>query len=478
MEKQLFRIIAPWHPVIHQRTATFQAVSRLREIFKSILQKDSFAQNVVLMSSASAWGILIQFAFAPILSRIYEPEVYGLFSIFITLLNVTMTFMMVGYNRALLLPKDRASLQALLRLSILASTAIAIAASLIFAIFGASITGRLSANELGYWVYFIAPIALLGAFDQFALSLGMQQKAFKRMSVLSIPINAGSKLFNVAYGGWISASVTGLVLTHMLTSVLRIWSTLQWAIQKPIALLTENVSRARLLEAWRSYSDYPKYVVWGNLLNILSGQVPTLLLALYLADTTGIGWYAYAVMMLELPVRLLSAGISNVFLQESNEHWENNPEFVRQKTLRIFYLIIYLTAIPTTLLYFFGPDIFALLLGKHWREAGMVASALSVAYMLRYISVPISSLFVVTRNEARAMYFQVILLILRTAGIVLPGLLGLGYMEMIIGYAIANIAAYAVYTLWIFALIQSPLRRVLPAVIAITGFGLLSLYFL
>lgn len=474
----MFRIIAGLCAPVTARTTTFQAVSRLREILQSILRKDSFAQNVVLMSSASAWGILIQFAFAPILSRIYEPEVYGLFSIFITLLNLSMTFMMVGYNRALLLPKDRESLRALLRLSLLASTTIGVGLSLLFLLFGSAIAARFSAEQLGIWVYFIAPIALLGAFDQFALSLGMQQKAFKRMSVLSIPINGFSKLFNVAYGGWISASVAGLILTHMLTSVLRIWSTLQWVLQKPLALLTEAVSRASLRQAWREYSDYPKYVVWGNLLNMLSGQVPTLLLALYLADTTGIGWYAYAVMMLELPVRLLSAGISNVFLQESNDHWASNPDFVRAKTLRIFHLIIYLTALPTALLYFFGPEIFGLLLGKHWREAGVVASALSVAYMLRYVSVPISSLFVVTRNESRAFIFQVILLFLRTGGIVIPGLLGMGYMEMIIGYAIANIAAYAVFTVWIFVLIQSPLRRVVPVVLAIAALGLTSLYFL
>lgn len=386
--------------------------------------------------------------------------------------------MMVGYNRALLLPKDRDSLRALLRLAIVASTGIGLLIHLIFVFFGSSIAARFSAEGLGTWVYFVAPIALLGAFDQFALALGMQQKAFRRMSVLSIPINAISKVFNVGYGGWISASVTGLVLTHALTSLLRIWSTLQWAITKPFSLLTDQVSASALTKVWNDYKDYPKYIVWGNLLNMLSGQVPTLLLALYLADTTGIGWYAYAVMLLELPVRLLSAGISNVFLQESNDHWNDNPDFVRQKTLRIFYFIIYLTAIPTILLYFFGPSLFGLLLGADWREAGLVASALSVAYMLRYISVPISSLFTVTRNESRALRFQVILLVLRTAGIIIPGVLGMSYMQMIMGYALANIAAYAVFTVWIFVLIKSSLKQVLPIVITISLLGVASLFFL
>lgn len=253
----------------------------LKNLGKSkLFQKGSFVQNTLLLSSASAWGMVIQFAFAPILSRIYDPEVYGVFAIFGTFLNMVMTLVMLGYNRALLLPRTNEEFRALLRLSLQLSTLTAVVLSCIFLLFGKSIAAFFSADGIGFWIYLVGPIALISAYDQFIVSWTMQARAYRKSSIASVPLNLASKGFNVGYGFWISNGVDGLVLTHVIAALSRIVVHAGAVLSDFKQTLLAKISRNALREVFKAYRDYPRYVVWSNLLNQLSNFVPILLLPL------------------------------------------------------------------------------------------------------------------------------------------------------------------------------------------------------
>ncbi len=403
--------------------------------------------------------MVIQFAFAPILSRIYDAEVYGVFAIFGTFLNMVMTLVMLGYNRALLLPRTEHEFKALLRLTLLLSTLTALVLSLIFLFFGRSIATFFSADGIGMWIYFVGPIALISAFDQFVVSWTMQARAYRKSSLASVPLNLASKSFNVAYGYFISSGVDGLIYTHLITAVSRIGVHLKFVLSNAKATLFGSVSRKALRTALINYRDYPRYVVWSNLLNQLSNYVPILLLPLFLLNAASVGFYTYAIMLLELPVRLLSAGLAQVFLQESADLWKTNPEAVRTKTRKLFTTLLLAGLIPSLVLYFFGEVLFAWLFGADWAAAGQAAAILAFSYLFRYISVPLSSLYTVTRNEAKLFRFQIGLFALRLAGIAVPGWLNLGFLEMMSGFAIANILAYGWLCIGVFRVVQVPLAR-------------------
>lgn len=432
----------------------------LNKIFKSsFFQKGSFIQNTLLLSSASAWGMVIQFAFAPVLSRIYDAEVYGVFAIFGTFLNMVMTLVMLGYNRALLLPRNEHEFKALLRLALLLSTFTALALSLVFLFFGRSIAAFFSAEGIGFWIYLVGPIALISAYDQFVVSWTMQARAYRKSSLASVPLNLASKGFNVAYGRLISPGVDGLIYTHLIAAVSRIAVHLGAVIGNVKQTLFGSVSRDALRTAFANYRDYPRYVVWSNLVNQLSNYVPILLLPLFLLNTASVGFYTYAVMLLELPVRLLSAGLAQVFLQESADLWKTDPEAVRTKTRKLFKTLLLAGLVPAIVLYGFGEVLFSWIFGADWANAGKAAAILAFSYLFRYISVPLSSLYTVTRNEARLFRFQIALFVLRLAGIAIPGWLNMGFLEMMSGFAIANILAYGWLCIGVFRVVQVPLTR-------------------
>jgi O-antigen/teichoic acid export membrane protein len=452
----------------------------LNKIFKAgIFQKGSFIQNTLLLSSASAWGMVIQFAFAPILSRIYDAEVYGVFAIFGTFLNMVMTLVMLGYNRALLLPREQHEFKALLRLALLLSTLTALTLSLIFLFFGKSIATFFSADGIGWWIYLVGPIALISAYDQYVVSWTMQARAYRKSSLASIPLSLASKSFNVAYGRFISPSVDGLIYTHLIAALSRIVVHFCFVTNNVKQTLLGAVSRDALRNALANYRDYPRYVVWSNLLNQLSNYVPILVLPLFLLNTAAVGFYTYAVMLLELPVRLLSAGLAQVFLQESADLWKTNPDAVRSKTRKLFQTLLLAALAPTLLLYFFGETLFAWLFGEDWAMAGQAAAVLAFSYLFRYISVPLSSLYTVTRNEAKLFRFQIALFVLRLAGIAIPGWLNLGFVEMMGGFAIANILAYGWLCIGVFRVVHAPLARwgtlIITLVVATCGLALFEI---
>lgn len=414
-------------------------------------------QNTFLLSSASAWGLVIQFLAAPVLSRIYTPEVYGTFAVFGTFLNVVMTLITLGFHRALLLPRSDDSMRSLLRLSIYVALIASSLSQLVFVFFGPSILAFFAVENIGSWVYLIAPLALLGALDQYVVSWTMQARAFRKSSAASVPINAASKGFNIAYGKFVSAGVDGLIITHLLTAALRIGVHLRWVIDRVKPVLFGAVSGSSLRATWKEYSDYPKYMVWGQLLNQLSNYLPILMLPIFLTGTAAVGFYTYALMILELPIRLLGAGLTPVYLQEAADLWNTDNERLRSKTRRLFNYL-FLVSLPAVLvLTLIGEPLFAWLFSEEWRMAGQAAALLAFSYLFRYVSVPISGVFTVTRHERAQLVFQGLLFLARLAGIGIPGYFGGDFLAMMFGFALANALAYTIYTLWIFKLIQHPL---------------------
>lgn len=427
----------------------------LRELFKSMFRRDSFAHNTLLMSSATVWGIVIQFAFAPILSAIYPPEVYGQFSIYAVLLAVGATLISLGFSRALLLPRTDEELAPLLRLSFVLTVAVGALFSVLFAIFGPSVGRLLGLEGMDLWLRLAGLFAAISAIEMLIASWGLQQRAYRVLSKLSIPTNLGAKFFNVGYGLGIAPTVGGLILTNTLVSAARSVLVVRMALSRTLPMAFKRLGRSDFKAVLTTYRDYPLYMVWSLLLSQASNYIPALLFPFFLEGTREIGLFAYAVMLLELPTRVLGNGLSNVFMQEGNLDWENERERLQAKTYRMFRYLTALSAVTVVLVYLLAPPLFGVIFGAEWHDAGRVSAILVSSYGIRYISTPLMGVFLMARRESLQMVMQGLLFGLRGLGIVIPGFAGWGFTGMLIGFGVANLVAHAVLALTAFHLLGS-----------------------
>ncbi|MCB0761487.1 MAG: hypothetical protein KDC12_08200 [Flavobacteriales bacterium] len=450
----------------------------IQQLWTSLKTSNSFVQNSAFMLSASLSGIIIQLIFSPILSRIYSPDVYGLFSIFNSMAVVAGVFATLGYNRAFVLPREDSIFRALLRFGIRATWITGFLVLLITLIFGNTINSTFGSEDMGLWIWLLGPAIVLLSFDRMALDWSIRVKSFKKQSLISVPITLATKSFNALYGWLISSTVEGLIFTTMLHYLVRIVVYVLRIIPGATAFL-RNAPNAEVRKVAREeYREYPRYIMWGNAIHTFSNYLPILVMPLLLDSSRPAGLLVYAGLILDLPARLMNSAISPVFLQKATETHHRNPEELGALTRRLYWNLLFISAVPLLILFVVGAPLYGWVFGAEWTEAGAAAEILSVYFLYRLIGSPISSIFNVLRKEKQAFGFQIVLFLFKLAALIVGGLYTDDFLELVVVFSIANGLTYALLIGWVFALLRQPVVRILLISIAVQGALLTGAYYL
>jgi len=422
-----------------------------RALRRSLFLEGSFVQNSAWMFTSSGLSIVVQFLFFPILSRIYGPEAYGLFGVFNFYTTTLGNAMTLGYNQAYVLPGSEKEFSSLVHLSLRISLLIGFFAALLAALFGRQFLVLTDHEELGIWVYFIAPVALFMAWDRMSSDWAIRNGEFRRQTIVSSGITLITKLFNVGYGLLVSVGAAGLIWTTMLQHGMRVAAYLRFVIREAGSVLLLRPTLKELGRVARHYRAFPLYIYWGNVLNTFSGALPAALLPVLGYGMDAVGYFAYGVILLDLPIRLLGSGVASVFQQKSAELIRDRPLELLGHTHRLFRALLLLSGVYSLFIWFFGEPIYVVFFGERWATAGVLAEWLVLYYFFRMVSSPLSVLFTTLRKERALFIFQLGLTFFRIASILIGAHYSPDFMGVMIAFSITNAVAYAglcLYTLY------------------------------
>lgn len=422
---------------------------------RSLTREGSFVQNSAWMFASSGASMAIQFAFFPILSRIYSPEAYGLFGVFnfySTTLGNAMTF---GYNQAFVLPESRREFGALLHLTICNSLLMALITALVALLAGDALLGFAGQEELGGWVHLIAPVALLMAWDRIMGDWAIRDREFRRQTIVSTSITLSTKIFNLAYGIAVHSGAGGLIWTTFLQHTLRTLAYLRWVVEDAALHLRARFTWKELKTVAGAYRNFPLYIYWSNVLSAFSSALPAALLPLLGFGLTAGGYYGYSVIQLDLPIRLLGAGVASVFQQKSAELLRDRPHELRRHTYRLIATLALFSMPFTMLMWLAGESIYVFCFGEPWRVAGQAVEYLAWYYLFRMISSPLTVLFTTLRKERRLFIFHTILMAVRVLSLLIGAAFTNDFLCLMAIFSACNAAAYAVLCLMTYRLVAS-----------------------
>ncbi len=430
-------------------------------VWKDLKTNDTFVQNSAYLLSASALGSLIQFAFFPILSRIYTPEAYGVFGLFSAFAGTLALIAGANLSRAFVLPQKEEDFRALLHISMRLTFWFSLIILLLSFVVAKPILQAFNAESMGAWVYLCGPAVFLIALDRILIDWSVRQRAFKQFAVYTVPTALGTKIFNVSYGWLISNNSSGLIITYFLNYLIRCFLYLKYIISGPSEALKYRPSKEERRRVFRDYKDFSYYLLPGNFLNNFSGQIPIFFLPVLGMSITHIGIYTFSLLLLDLPVRILNSAIGPVLLQKSAEKNREGLDKLAEVCWRLFRNLLLISFIFILILYVFGEPIYEIAFGEKWAEAGAIAGILGLGYYLRIASSPLSSVIGVIRKEKQLFFFQLSLFSLRVIS------LGLGYYnhgldlyEIMVYYTVGNILAYILLAIWVFRLLKFPIWKV------------------
>ena len=397
---------------------------------------------------------MIQFLFMPLLSRVYDPQAYGVFGIFNTVLVIVGTASMLGFNQAFVLPETESRFRAMLAITLRSGIRVGLVVTGISLVAIPWLTEWKFTADLGYWWLALGPLIILLVIDRVLLDWSIREKAFKPQSFWSAPITLLSKSFNLGYGKWVTATADGHLLTTVLNYVLRIGVYFKWVIPNASERLRRRSTPEERATIRKDFADYPRYTFWSNLLNTASNYIPILLLPLMLQDVATAAYYSFALIVLDLPVRLLSSGITPVYMNKAAEVQANRPEELGPITFKLFRNLVVISALSMALLYAFGEPAYAIVFGENWSMAGKGAECLSIYYFFRLVSSPISPVINIVRKENEVLHFQIGLFVVRVLSLMPGFFMDLDFVTLMLLFSIGNAISFAAFTHRVFALIN------------------------
>lgn len=382
-------------------------IHKIKHKVKQKFPKGGFARNATTLMSGTAIAQGINLAVSPFLTRIYTPEDFGLFAVFLAVVAPLLILATARYESAIMLPEKEEDALSLVALSSFISIIMGVILLVVIFVFDESISNLLGQKDLSKWLYLVPLAVTLTGIYQSLNYLANRHSAYKllagnRITQASFVGITSVTLGILKYGvaGLLIASLTGQVFVTILITV-RLFS-----IKK---LNFSSVNFKSISRQAKRYVKFPKYDVPSMFINVLANQVPVLMLGKFFSSTIT-GFYSLTNKIISLPVGLVASAVLDVFRQRASSDYikNGNCEYIYKKTFKSLFV---LSIIPFLIFLFFSPFLFSIIFGEVWRISGEYAQILSVMLFFRFISSPLSYVFFIAEKQEYNLIGQTTLLI-------------------------------------------------------------------
>ncbi|MGY0561502.1 lipopolysaccharide biosynthesis protein [Luteimonas sp. A277] len=348
------------------------------------LSKRKFVRNVAGLSFATALGQAVTLAAAPVITRLYGPEAFGQLGTFAALLAVAAPLATLSYHLAIVLPEQDARARQLSRLAIRIS---AVFCSCLLALI--AIHKLLSHQLEGHAMLWLLPVAVLSTsllyvHSQWTARVG----AFAVLAKLSMVQVVWTNGLKIILG---LISPTAIALVAVTAFAPAVYAGMLGRLVPSRGIVRERVGAPEggltsYREAGREYRDFAIYRTPQVVLKAFALGLPVMLLGA-LFDMKQAGFYALARMALGAPTTLIGQSMSTVIyprIAQARNRDENVARLVIQGSLALSGL----AAVPFLTIIVFGPQLFGLIFGAEWVDAGEFSRWMGMWMLIMLIAGP------------------------------------------------------------------------------------------
>ena len=391
------------------------------------------------MSSATALGQGIVILAAPVLTRLYTPDDFGVLGVYASILGIVSVVASLRYEQAIPLPGDDQVAINLLAVALLLVIAMSLAVGAATYFLGTEIATWANISALQPTMYLIPiGVCLVGTF-QVLNYWAVRQKAFGRIARTTLMQGGGSVTTQLALGSF-GAGTLGLIVGQIVGQAAGILSLAKVVRDDPMRPL-RAVSVPSLKRVARRYKRFPLMFTWSALLNSLGLLGPAILLANFYGAAV-VGWYALVQRVLGVPTSLLGRSVTNVYFSESARLARDAPAELDQLFLAVLKKLTLLGCVTIIPLGLVSPWLFPFVFGAEWASAGRYALILSPMILLQFLSSPFGVTLAVLERQDLALLREVVRLVLVASALLLAQTRGYSPEQAMIALSIAGSISY------------------------------------
>jgi len=381
-----------------------------------------FAANVLKLVTGSVFAQGLGVLVAPVIARLFAPEAFGVAALFASIAGIVGVVACLRYELAIMLPKTDEEAANLLCLSLFFVFIITGISALIIFFAGNSIVKLLNSPELKKYLWLIPAAVFISGISLPLNYWNSRTKHFGRLSIARVisSVVAQSTKLGAGFAGFVSGGVligTGILGQIVSTFILggQIW-------RDDRRLFKAGIRWKKMIAGLKRHKKFPIYNTLSALLNTASQQLPTIMLAFYFSPKI-VGFYALGKTVLSMPMNMVGGAVAQVFFQKASEaHYRTGN--LSKVVEEVFKRLVSLGIFPILLLTLIGEDLFVVVFGQRWAEAGVYMQILAIWIFFVFISSPISTLFSVFEKQQMGLLINIIRIVLRAASLIVGGMLG------------------------------------------------------
>lgn len=413
----------------------------IAKAIKQILPQNAFVRGVIVLGGGTAGSQVILLLTAPLLTRLYSAEDFGLLAVFMAILSSLSAVSSLRYELAIPIAEDEQEAVHIVVLAFLITFGVSLIVFFGVVFFRDSIAITLNVPDLASYLWLLPLSLLLLSSYQIFNYWAIRVKAFSAIartkltqSVASIIVKIGGAPFGPL--ALIFGEVVGQVAGTTSLGTLAIrhrWHSFR------------VVRSHQIRTTAHRHRKFPMFATWGGLLNTVGTQLPPVLFAA-LFNPAAAGIYALANRVLSLPMNLVGQAIGNVFLAKAADARRDGT--VHLLVAQVHEKLAHIAMPPALVLAIIGPDLFVWVFGAEWREAGVFAQLMVPMLYFQFILSPISTLFSVLDKQGQGMVLQGVMVITRSSTLVIGAWLGDVRLAVTL-FAIGSAASYFAFLVWV-----------------------------
>jgi len=352
--------------------------------------------NTLRLIFGNAGAQVINLLTIPIITRLYSPESYGLFVLFLSMATLIVPVSTLRFHSAILLPKKSEDATSILFICIFSAFIFAGMTGVIATILqitSLKLPGSFSGIEPYLWLMALY-IFMAGSYRALNF-MAVRVNDFSIQALSRVSNSFISKLFAVLYGIFFLSNPIGLIYGVIAGHTIACWLT----VKKSLTKNQLNIKSVNIKVLKKNLINYKTFAIYSGsaFFDSLTKVIAPLLLSIYFGPAI-IGYLGLTMRVFQQPLGVLGDSISRSFYQkitEAHRAGKNYDNYI----FELFKYLLIITFIPVLLFSIISPEIFKLIFGAKWHIAGVYFSVLSISFLSNFLYRPFSIIFDVQEKQ-------------------------------------------------------------------------------
>ena len=391
----------------------------------------SYIKIISQIDSVTVIGQIFSIVVSPVIARIYNPELIGIYADILAMATIIATIMNGKFDLAIIESKDKNTANLLVKLAIAIGLIISsISLVILFML-------KIFSFDISISYFFTLFIGLLISQVSVVNHFKNAFKDYKKLSINKLLQSTIGNVLLIIFGIYFN-SINSMLIAFIIGLMLII------IYNNEVFNNILNFPLTQVSNIAKKFYRYPKYLIASTFSSELSGNLP-IILTTALFNPSLAGFIFMANRLVSIPITFIGNSIGEVYRQQAVEFYSKNGE-CKKLFLQFLIFLIVSGFFFSILIYFLSEPLVVFFYGEDWQTTGTILKIYTAMMFFQFISTPLSYSIVLQNFQKYDLMLQIIRLLLVSISFII-GYLNNDFYLAIKCYVLGYVIYYLMHTL-------------------------------